>query len=186
MQVISIVVLVCGITVIGAPAQTLTTLITFDGTDGSAPAASLIQASDGNLYGTTEYGGPINGCEGGFNPCGTVFKITTSGTLTTLHTFVYSDGAFPVSPVVQGNDGNFYGTNQGEGDSGGSGAIFKMTPDGTVTVLSFTSSVGGAGARPRRELLRDNPQQLHRWHGLQNHPQRHVDHDAHLRRHGRQ
>ena len=127
----------------GRTRQTLTTLASFDGTNGSAPAASLIQASDGNLYGTTEYGGPINGCEGGFNPCGTVFKITLSGTLTTVHTFVYSDGAFPVSPVVQGSDGNFYGTNQGEGDSGGAGAIFKMTPGGTVTVLSFTSSPAG-------------------------------------------
>ncbi len=89
-------------TAIASSAQTLTTLVSFDGTNGGAPAASLIQASDGNLYGTTEYGGPISGCEGGFNPCGTVFKITRSGTLTTLHTFVYSDGAFPVSPVVQG------------------------------------------------------------------------------------
>ena len=124
-------------------AQNLTTLVSFDGSNGSAPSASLIQASDGNLYGTTEYGGPINGCEGGFNPCGTVFKITLSGTLTTLHTFVYSDGAFPVSPVVQGADGNFYGTNQGEGDSGGAGAIFKMTAGGTVTVLSSTSSPAG-------------------------------------------
>ncbi len=142
-KVISILVLVYAVTAIGARAQTLTTLVSFDGTNGDAPAASLIQANDGNLYGTTEYGGTISGCEGGFDPCGTVFKVTPSGTLTTLHTFVYSDGAFPVSPVVQGNDGNFYGTNQGEGDSGGAGAIFKMTAGGTVTVLSFTSSPAG-------------------------------------------
>ncbi len=142
-NVIGTLVLVCAITAIGAPAQTLTTLVTFDGTNGSAPAASLIQASDGNLYGTTEYGGPINDCEGGFNPCGTVFKVTTSGTLTTLHTFIYSDGAFPVSPVVQGSDGNLYGTNQGEGDSGGAGAIFKMTLSGTLTVLDSVSSPAG-------------------------------------------
>ena len=142
-KILGIILTFCGAMVINSSAQTLTTLVRFDGTNGSAPAASLIQASDGNLYGTTEYGGPIDGCEGGFNPCGTVFKITLSGTLTTLHTFVYSDGAFPVSPVVQGRDGNFYGTNQGEGDSGGAGAIFKMTPGGTVTVLSSTSSVAG-------------------------------------------
>ena len=90
--------LFCIAAAISSPAQTLTTLASFDGTNGSAPAAPLIQASDGNLYGTTEYGGPISGCEGGFNPCGTVFKITLSGTLTTLHTFVYSDGAFPCPP----------------------------------------------------------------------------------------
>ncbi len=142
-KTIGILILFCVVTVISASAQTLTTLVSFDGTNGAAPSASLIQASDGNLYGTTEYGGPVSGCEGGFNPCGTVFKITTSGTLTTLHTFVYSDGAFPVSPVVQGSDGNFYGTNQGEGDSGGYGAIFKMTPSGTLTVLSLTSSPAG-------------------------------------------
>src|SRR5580658_7912973 len=118
-KMVRIVCTLCAAMTISSSAQTLTTLVSFDGTNGSAPAASLIQASDGNLYGTTEYGGPINGCEGGFNPCGTVFKVTLSGTLTTLHTFVYSDGAFPVSPVVQGTDGNFYGTNQGEGDSGG-------------------------------------------------------------------
>jgi uncharacterized repeat protein (TIGR03803 family) len=135
--------LFCALMAVNSSAQTLTTLVSFDGTNGAAPAASLIQASDGNLYGTTEYGGPISGCEGGFNPCGTVFKITHSGTLTTLHTFVYSDGAFPVSPVVQGSDGNFYGTNQGEGDSGGSGAIFKMTPSGTLTVLDSVASVAG-------------------------------------------
>ncbi|MFZ0913075.1 MAG: choice-of-anchor tandem repeat GloVer-containing protein [Candidatus Korobacteraceae bacterium] len=142
-KMVCLVCLFCAAMAVNSSAQTLTTLVSFDGTNGSAPAASLIQARDGNLYGTTEYGGPISGCEGGFNPCGTVFKITLSGTLTTLHTFVYSDGAFPVSPVVQGTDGNFYGTNQGEGDSGGAGAIFKMTPGGTVTVLSFTSSPAG-------------------------------------------
>ena len=133
----------CAAAVIASPAQTLTTLVSFDYTNGSNPAAPLIQASDGNLYGTTEYGGPISGCEGGFNPCGTVFKITPNGTLTTLHTFIYSDGAWPVSPVVQGSDGNFYGTNVGEGDSGGAGAIFKMTPSGTVTVLDSVSSPAG-------------------------------------------
>ena len=143
-KMVCVVCVFCAAMAVNSSAQsTLTTLVSFDGTNGSAPSASLIQASDGNLYGTTEYGGPISGCEGGFNPCGTVFKVTPSGTLTTLHTFVYSDGAFPVSPVVQGTDGNFYGTNQGEGDSGGAGAIFKMTPGGTVTVLSFTSSPAG-------------------------------------------
>jgi uncharacterized repeat protein (TIGR03803 family) len=142
-KIICIAFLFCAAAAITLSAQNLTTLVSFDGTNGAAPGASLIQAKDGNLYGTTEYGGPINGCEGGFNPCGTVFKTTLSGTLTTLHTFVYSDGAFPVSPVVQGTDGNFYGTNQGEGDSGGAGAIFKMTSGGTLTVLSSTSSPAG-------------------------------------------
>jgi len=142
-KVLGILVLFCGVTVIGAPAQTLTTLVSFDGTRGADPAAPLIQGSDGNLYGTTEYGGSASNCESGY-PCGTVFKITPSGTLTTLHSFDYGDGAYPVSPLVQGSDGNFYGTNQGEADSGGAGTIFKITPSGTLTVLlySFSSPAG--------------------------------------------
>src|ERR1019366_6378518 len=79
-------------TAITLPAQTFTTLHSFDGTDGAAPYAGLIQATDGKLYGTTY--------EGGANVLnGTVFKITTSGTLTTLHNFCSlsgcTDGASP-------------------------------------------------------------------------------------------
>ena len=124
-------------------AQTLTTLVSFDYTHGSDPAAPLIQGRDGNLYGTTQYGGSASNCESGY-PCGTVFKITPSGTMTSLHSFDYGDGAYPVSPLVQGTDGNFYGTNQGEADSGGAGTIFKITPSGTLTVLrySFSSPAG--------------------------------------------
>lgn len=142
-KAISIFILFCTAMATNSSAQTLTTLASFNGTNGAAPSASLIQASDGNLYGTTQYGGTFDGCEGGFAACGTVFKMTLSGTLTTLHTFDYGDGAWPVSPVVQGTDGNFYGTNVGEGDSGGAGAIFKMTPSGTVTVLQSVGSVAG-------------------------------------------
>ncbi len=142
-KVTGVVLLFCAATAISSPAQTLTTLTAFDGTNGSDPAASLIQGSDGNLYGTTQYGGSASNCESGY-PCGTVFKITPSGTLTTLHSFNYGDGAYPVSPLVQGSDGNFYGTNQGEADSGGAGTIFKITPSGTLAVLlySFSSPAG--------------------------------------------
>jgi len=142
-KVIGIIFCFCAVMAINSPAQTLTTLVTFNGTNGSDPAASLIQGSDGNLYGTTEYGGGASNCESGY-PCGTVFKITPSGTLTRLHSFDYGDGAYPVSPLVRGSDGNFYGTNQGEADSGGAGTIFKITPSGTLTVLrySFSSPAG--------------------------------------------
>jgi uncharacterized repeat protein (TIGR03803 family) len=63
---------------------------------------ALIQASDGNFYGTTLYGGTSDR--------GTVFKITPAGVLTTLHNFAYSDGRRPYASLVQGTDGTFYGT----------------------------------------------------------------------------
>src|ERR1043166_4930767 len=85
-------------------AQTLTTLHSFDGGDGQSPEAALVQGSDGNFYGTTVLGGA--------HLKGTVFKIDATGSLTTLHSFSGSpgDGAIPFAGLVQGTDGNFYGT----------------------------------------------------------------------------
>ena len=77
-------------------------------TDGANPPAALIQAKDGNLYGTTGTGGG--------HGSGTVFKITVSGVLTTLYsfsddsTFYNADGAHPSADLIQGTDGNLYGT----------------------------------------------------------------------------
>ena len=72
-------------------------------TDGFELFGGLVQGSDGNLYGTT--------AEGGANGYGTVFKLTTAGKLTTLHNFAsYPDGAYPEAALIQGTDGNFYGT----------------------------------------------------------------------------
>src|SRR5271168_3771237 len=85
--------------------QTLTTLHSFNETDGSQPFAGLMQASDGNLYGTTSAGGA--------NGDGTAFKITTSGSLTTIHNFNHLspvDGAQPYGGLMQAKDGNLYGT----------------------------------------------------------------------------
>jgi uncharacterized repeat protein (TIGR03803 family) len=105
------------------PAGTLTTLHSFDGTDGNSPYAGLVQATDGNFYGTT-YGGGSGGCSGG---CGTVFKITAAGTLTTLHSFGGStDGALPYGGLLQGTDGSLYGTTDAEG-AGGSGTVFRLS-----------------------------------------------------------
>src|SRR5208283_2335127 len=86
---------------------TLTTLWQFSGFfDGRSPSAGLVQGSDSNFYGTTEYGGT--------NGWGTVFKITSQGTLTTLWQFGFgssgTNGAQPEAGLVQGRDGNFYGT----------------------------------------------------------------------------
>src|ERR1019366_6529104 len=92
---------------------TLTTLHSFDGTDGAYPSAGLVQATDGNFYGTTGDRGASGNCPP-FG-CGTVFKITPGGTLTTLHSFDGTDGAYPSAGLVQATDGNFYGTTEGGG-----------------------------------------------------------------------
>jgi uncharacterized repeat protein (TIGR03803 family) len=117
---------------------TLTTLHSFDGSDGSGPQAGLIQATDGNFYGTTFSGGTLSG--------GTVFRMTASGTLTTLYKFCSqsncADGSSPYSGLVQGTDGNFYGTTEG-GGTNYNGTIFKMTAKGALTTLhSFDNADG--------------------------------------------
>lgn len=67
-----------------APAQILTSLASFDGANGYSPEAAVAQGTDGNFYGTTAQGGVSNNCTAG---CGTVFKMTPTGTLTTLYSF---------------------------------------------------------------------------------------------------
>src|SRR5258708_6857847 len=99
-------------------------------TDGQNPYAGLIQATDGNLYGTT--------LSGGAHGNGTVFKITRSGTLTTLHSFCSLsgclDGEFPQTGLVQAANGNLYGTTI-LGGAYGSGIIFELTLSGALTTL---------------------------------------------------
>jgi uncharacterized repeat protein (TIGR03803 family) len=132
----------CGTVFKITPGGTLTTLHSFDGTDGSYPAAGLVQATNGDFYGTTR-GGGINGPCGGYD-CGTVFRITPSGTMTTLHSFCTqtncTDGETPMARLVQAIDGNFYGTTSGGGANGpcggvGCGTVFRITPRGTLTTL---------------------------------------------------
>jgi len=120
------------------PSGTLTTLHEFSGgADGALPVAGLIQATDGNLYGTTWGDAYQNLNEG------TVFKITLSGKLTTLHSFDTTDGANPQGGLVQGTDGNFYGATE-EGGTSNYGTVFKMTPKGKLTTLhSFSGGTGG-------------------------------------------
>jgi len=126
---------------------TLTTLHSFDLTDGDNPSAGLIQAGDGNFYGVTYSGGANNrSCSPG--TCGTVFKMTPTGTLTTLHSFDYTDGANPGAPLIQASDGNFYGTTGGGGNcttfAGGCGTVFEMTATGTLTRLHSFDKTDGA------------------------------------------
>jgi len=115
----------------------LTTLVSFNYTDGGYPSPVLVQGSDGNFYGTTE--------NGGTNGIGTIFKITPSGILTSLYSFTgNSDGAIPIAGLVQGVDGNFYGTAY-EGGTSFDGTVFKVTQTGEFTTLhTFTGGSDGA------------------------------------------
>jgi uncharacterized repeat protein (TIGR03803 family) len=142
------------------PEGTLTTLYSFCSqsgcADGGGPDAGLVQAADGNFYGTTMEGGVNDSCFG--VSCGTVFKITRSGALTTLYSFCSasdcSDGEFPQAALVQATDGSLYGTTT-LGGANGEGTVFKITPDGTLTTLySFCSRSGCAdGSGPRAALI---------------------------------
>lgn len=108
------------------------------------PYGALVLGTDGNFYGTTYYGGGEN-CNGAYPTCGTVFKVTPGGTLTTLHSFEGNDGGNPAGGLVQGADGNFYGTTSAFGANGG-GTLFKITSGGTLTTLyNFCSPPGCAG-----------------------------------------
>jgi uncharacterized repeat protein (TIGR03803 family) len=117
-----------------------TTLYSFSGgSDGGYPYAPPIEGNDGNFYGTTPMGGDLNKCNSG---CGTIYKITPAGKLTTLYEFDITHGNGPYTPLVQGTDGNFYGTAEGGGVNN-SGVVFKITPTGTYTVLFVFDSTHG-------------------------------------------
>lgn len=118
---------------------TFTTLHSFDGTDGFYPQAALVQGTDGNFYGTTTYGGASSNCTQG---CGTIFRITPAGALTTLHSFDGTDGQNPHAGLVQATDGNLYGATS-NCVSGCLGTIFKITTGGTLTTVhGFTGPDG--------------------------------------------
>jgi uncharacterized repeat protein (TIGR03803 family) len=100
-----------------------TALVSFGGTNGAYPQGRLAQASDGSLYGTTEGGGAYTNPSGyGY---GTAFKLTTNGTLTTLFSFSGTNGVNPQGGLVQGADGNLYGTTV-DGGASGKGTIFRL------------------------------------------------------------
>jgi uncharacterized protein (TIGR03437 family) len=118
------------------PAGVVTTIYSFGGaSDGKDPEGGLIQAADGNFYGTTYSGGASDE--------GTVFKLTPGGALTTLHSFdLVTEGGGPTASLVQGADGNFYGTTS-QGGPGTMGTAFKITPGGVLTTLC--SLIGPSG-----------------------------------------
>jgi uncharacterized repeat protein (TIGR03803 family) len=132
-----------------APTGTLTTLFSFCAhgglycPDGSSPNG-LVQGADGDFYGTTSGGGVIPSDQTCYGGCGTIFKVTPRGALTTLYRLCSqpgcADGAGPTG-LIQAADGNFYGTTGG--GAYGSGEVFKITPSGTLsTVYSFCAQSG--------------------------------------------
>ena len=141
-------IVLCASTAIISPAQTkLTTLFSFNGNNGADPHyVNLVQGADGSLYGTT-YVSTGTG--------GTVFKITTGGTLTTLHTFCSEggqclDGAEPNAGLLLNENGDFFGTTLNGGASN-NGTVFEISPLGTLTTLhSFDMT---DGAQPQVALI---------------------------------
>ena len=133
-----------------------TTLHTFTGgTDGGRPWESLVMDSLGNLYGTATDGGNVQ-CVIQAYPyvgCGTVFKVSSTGTETVLHTFAGgTDGAYPMSALVMDGLGNLYGTTYR--GAYGYGTVYKISSSGVETVLySFTG--GTDGAYPWATLVQD-------------------------------
>jgi uncharacterized repeat protein (TIGR03803 family) len=126
-------------------AQVQSVLYSFTGgTDGQYPQAGLIQGADGNFYGTTS--------SGGTNNVGTVFKLTPAGAVTVLYSFSGgTDGANPQAGLIQGADGNFYGTTE-DGGTNNYGTVFKITPAGAETVLYLFSGATD-GANPLAGLI---------------------------------
>ena len=143
-------------------AGTLTTLYSFCSqygcTDGRNPESGLVQAMNGDFYGTTYYGGAGTG---DYIGDGTIFKITPNGAFTTLYSFCPQygcpDGAYPEGVLVQATDGDLYGTTfKGGANEFQAGAIFKITAGGTFTsVYSFFCSPSGCwdGVNPQAGLI---------------------------------
>jgi uncharacterized repeat protein (TIGR03803 family) len=134
-----------------AETQTYTVLYTFTGgTDGANPISRLVRDKQGNLYGTTGVGGDLS-CGGG-GGCGTVFKLDTTGVLTTLWSFTGgADGQYAAGGLVRDSAGNLYGTTLDSNP--GFGTVFKVDSTGHHTVLhTFT---GPDGESPQADLIRD-------------------------------
>jgi len=139
------------------PAGIVTELYSFAGppNDGSRPRYGVIRDSQGNLFGTTEYGGPPCAISGSVG-CGTVFRLSLDGTETILHSFAggTNDGAYPMGGLLEDAAGNLYGVARA-GGSTGNGVVFKLSPDGTETVLHSFLGPPGDGATPMGTLIQD-------------------------------
>ncbi|HLX96823.1 MAG TPA: choice-of-anchor tandem repeat GloVer-containing protein, partial [Verrucomicrobiae bacterium] len=117
------------------PQGLLTTLLSFNTTNGANPQAGLAQGLDGNFYGTTKLGGT--------NGYGTVFQMTPAGRFATLISLANTNGAYPVAGLTQGGDGNFYGTTASGGTNYTSGTVFRFTPPPQFLKAWLTNGIYG-------------------------------------------
>jgi uncharacterized repeat protein (TIGR03803 family) len=137
------------------PGGVETILYSFSGThdtgpDGANPIGQLVQGSDGNFYGVTALGG-LQAPDVMVGTCGTVFEVTPEGVETILHRFSGPDGQLPQAGLIQGSDGNFYGTTSGGNTT--FGTVFKVTPQGVETTLyTFSGSTPSNAATPTNAL----------------------------------
>jgi uncharacterized repeat protein (TIGR03803 family) len=118
--------LVWAATAIALPAQSLTTLFNFDRANGTSPYATLLQAANGNMYGSVPSGGPRQN--------GGIFSLTSAGVLRPVFALNGTDGSGLEAPLVQGTDGKFYGVTS-FGGAQGDGVVFSLTAGGQYTVL---------------------------------------------------
>ena len=130
-----------------ATAQTFKVFYTFSGSDGSFPNGDLLRDAAGNFYGTTQFGGASNR--------GLVYKLDSNGQHTTLYSFTgAADGGIPIGRVIRDQAGNLYGMTSLGGDPTCScGTVFKLKPNGTLTVLhNFKGGKDGAQNQAQPEL----------------------------------
>ena len=145
----------CGTVFMITPTGQLTTLHSFQLSEGCTIYSGLIQASDGNFYGTTYAGGTSSICYSG---CGAIFKVTPNGMLTTLYSFCMQsgclDGSNPMKALMEGSDGNLYGST-GQGGANGQGTLFKISFAGVFTSLhSFDGTDGSSPSAPLVQAAR--------------------------------
>ncbi len=151
---LAVVLALAALTTQSAPAQTFTVLDDFNGTNGSDASSSLLQATNGNLYGTT--------AEGGGAGAGSVYQVTPGGTLTSIYSFCLQgtppsdcpDGYQPLAPLVQASNGDLYGTTL-RGGANNEGTVFKITTGGMLTTVYSFCSLSGCvdGIQPQGPLF---------------------------------
>lgn len=157
----------CGTVFKLTPDGTETVLYSFaGGSDGEIPDAGLVMDSQGNLYGTTSFGGGNPGCPSA-DGCGTVFKLTPNGAETVLYRFAGGmDGEEPNATLVLDAEGNLYGMTTIGGGSGcygneGCGTVFKVSPSGVETILHSFAGPPNDGAFPDTALVFDSQGNLY-------------------------